>query len=286
VSDLIYTERGFDLAILLGHVQVWYSLIDFASNLDFARLMFVTGQPKLEINAESFMRPFQKELWIAIVTSYGVISFVIFIFLEVKFWSKSSINKGDSVYKSLGLPFSVALEQNMKVPRNVRSLVAIWMIVIIITGTGYRSNLASFLSVPVITPGPSTYEELASHDNNYQVILNTLGVAEQQFFDNNDNPTIQVLQKRLKFDKDPTSCATKAFIEKNTACISWTPLITAFASSALSINPRIEPLVLSSDSALIVSMSVGFVKDSILVDAFTKVTESVLESGIYNKVQK
>lgn len=284
-ANLYYTERNFDLAILLGHVQGWFHFVDFASPLDFAKLVFVTGRAKMESNSESFIQPFQREVWFATIGIYVIISITVFVLLLVKTWSKSSHKwtVRDAAFMAITTPYSVALEQALsKVPKNVRLVVGLWMIATITTGTGYRSNLASFLSVPTIPSVPTTFSALAS-DPEYRVVLNNLGVAEAQFFEFSENPTIKVIKKKLGYNPDTVNCAANAFLLKKMACVAWTPIITAVVWSSLSLKTRIEPLVYSTEPALPVSMSVGFLKDSIIVDAITPITAVLYETGIYTK---
>ncbi len=148
------------------------------------------------------------------------------------------------------------------------------MIATIITGTGYRSNLASFLSVPSITPVPATFDDLAAATE-YRITLNNLGVAETQFFEFNTNPAIQEIKKRLGYNPNPIECICDSFLLQKMACIAWTPLVSAFAYGALSLNTRLEPLVISSQPALPVSMSVGFLKVRLCKILF-RITHSLL----------
>jgi len=58
---------------------------------------------------------------------------------------------------------------------------------IIIIGTCYKCNLASYLSIPSVTSVPSTFRELSERPD-YTIILNVLGVAERKFFNEAKSP--------------------------------------------------------------------------------------------------
>ncbi|OXA48621.1 hypothetical protein Fcan01_16365 [Folsomia candida] len=213
-GDLFYTERGYTNSIYLGQIYGLNVIVDYASTIDPAHLMFFSGHAKMESNSESFLLPYQRDVWIGVI----------------------------------GVYFAITLS---KVPLSVRGIVGLWLILTIVTGTGYRCNLASFLSVPKILSVPRTFAELHA-DPEYQIILNNVGVPEVLFFQENENP------------------------EDDLHPLGWNKIVRSAAYGALTINTRLEPFMASTDVAMLVPMSVAFVKDSILVDAFMPWTAEAL----------
>lgn len=138
-SDLYYTERNFDIAVLLGHVIGWFHFVEFASTLDFAYLTFVTAPPKQAVSEDSFLYPFQASVWGSIILTYVLVVLIVSTFLIITRWEKVHDTLGDSLFVAFWVPYAAALEQqNTKVPNNLRGLVCIWWIATIITGTGYK----------------------------------------------------------------------------------------------------------------------------------------------------
>ncbi|XP_035710421.1 uncharacterized protein LOC118436422 [Folsomia candida] len=282
-GDLFYTERGYTNSIYLGQIYGLLDFVEYASTIDHAHLMFFAGRAKMESNSESFLLPYQREVWISVIVVYVAIILTVFCLLVPKPWKKNDLTWRDAAYHAICVPYLVALEQALsKVPISVRFIVGLWLVMTIVTGTGYRCNLASFLSVPTIPPVPRTFAELAA-DPDYCIILNNVGVPEVKFFQLNDNPTIKAVTRRLIYNPDSDDCAKQAFLHKKTICVGWRKIILTASLGTMTINTRLDPLIPSNDIAMLVPMSVAFVKDSILVDSMTPITGFIFSTGLHNK---
>jgi len=194
VGDVVKKENSYDVGIIWGFYSAWYHILDFAGYLSFAKLEFSTSHPQRFTNWEPVLAPFPTHLWILIAFVYLAIVWVFYLLLL--HGKQTSVT---STYKSLStaaeMSYRMALEQNSRVPRNTRHVSALWMLSIIIIGTCYKCNLASYLSIPSVTSVPSTFRELSERPDYIKIILNVLGVAERKFFNEAKSPVFQNIRK-------------------------------------------------------------------------------------------
>lgn len=88
-GDLFYTERGYTNSIYLGQIYGLNVIVDYASTIDPAHLMFFSGHAKMESNSESFLLPYQRDVWIGVIGVYFAISTTVFCLLVPKPWTEN-----------------------------------------------------------------------------------------------------------------------------------------------------------------------------------------------------
>ncbi|CAL8109372.1 unnamed protein product [Orchesella dallaii] len=281
IGDL--TTGNFDFALVSGHLPRWYDLFDWTWTATFARILFLARKPSAkEIKWQAVFYPFEMDTWIGILSLYTFTSFCMFLFLRFQIvkWSLSH-----SIYWSFTTTFQISLEQNVKLRHGIKFLSMLWMIMTIVSGTMYKSNLASYLTIPRTDKLPSTFEELADKQE-YKVILNHIGDAEYYFFQYSESPAIRKLKKRLEIETNPIICIHKVLLEKQTVCVGWTPFLMLSTAATATINLHQDAFKFSTQTALFASLAVPFKKDSSYVDTFALIISTIYEMGIYTKWER
>jgi hypothetical protein len=289
LADILYEDRDYDIGYNLAHAFIWDGLIDFAATLTTTKLSFITRHPQLlPLRMEAFLLPFQPSVWTAIFTTAASISMC--IFLHLKF---NPINRQPSIpstaqasFISISLPIGMALEQGMRVPIGARWLSALWLWAVINVGTGYRSNLVSYLSIPMKESIPRNMDEVAARPD-FKITLNVIGAVEKYFMEQSELRRVKNIRQNnllVGFQSVTTNCVRDVLLSKNqVGCMGWDQAISLTAASSFTLEPNMEPMFLSSDGLTEVYLTLGIRKDSKYLEGLTSISYAFLESGIIRK---
>jgi hypothetical protein len=304
LADILYEDRDYDIGYNLAHVLVWNEYVDYAATLSQIRVTFVTRHPEtLSLKMKAFLLPFQLSVWIAILASFVSIFSALYFFLKfnpnnnkpasiepkVNSSSSSQQPKGTdtaALYNAIMLPYSLLMEQGINIPPGARWLSALWLWCVINMGTGYKSNLVSYLSIPMKDVIPRDMEDLANRPD-YTLKLNVIGAVEKLFFEQTELRRAKEISQRLQFEPDTNKCVKDALDNpKKVACLGWDQPLTLAAASSFTLESQIPPLFLSGDGLSATYLTLGIRKDSKYLDGIKSVSSAFLESGISQKWQE
>jgi len=289
LSDILYEERNYDVGYNLAHVLIWNDHVDYVATMSQARVSFVTRHPQsLTLRMTAFLSPFQLSLWILLCLTFFYVSFSIFFclkFIPSIDNQQVHLSTYQILYISCILPYSILMEQGLVIPPRTKWISALWLLCVMIIGTGYRSNLVSYLSIPLKETIPHDMEEL-SQRKDYTVTLNVIGVVEKLFFKQTELKRAKEISKRLKYEEDTSKCVRRALVNPNKeACLGWDQAIFLTTSSSFTLESRIAPLFASPDGFTAVYLTLGIRKDSKYLDGIKSISYAFLESGITQKWQ-
>ncbi|OXA57341.1 Glutamate receptor [Folsomia candida] len=300
LGDIYYEDSEYEVAYSLGHDVILDGLIDYAACLDFVRLTFMTRHPLPQVmNMWGLLLPFQPCVWYAILGIFcALVATIYSVFVcedRRSQWKKKNyidavISKDDGLCnsdyfcRSFVLIYCITLEQTVTIPnKNIKLqlLVAVWLFFILNMGTGYKSNLVSYLSIPEKGSIPRDMEQLAT--STYGVTLNFFGIVELIFFNTSDLNTVKGINRRMLLDSSTETCVENAMLNIDQVCLGWDQSLLLNAASQFTIQPQMDPLFKSADDLTQIPLSMGFRKDSKFLDAFTSISYSFLETGIYSR---
>lgn len=289
ISNLIYTERKFDFTVTFAQLASFYPMFDYLSTPScYLRLSFVQALHGSELVAwDAIVSPFAPDLWFAVILSYLIVCCCVFTVVFCHPNPAKRPSSIESLFVSLYVPFEIAMEQSIAVPRHIQSILLCWIIITIITGSAYRTVLLSILTFPSFPPVPETFAELALRPD-YTIMLHVMGSVETQFFQESSSTPVKSINSRLKLisaDQGPTCFFGAAYHEK-TACFAWFP-DAKMKMAAMGIinenNIQNEPFKMSRDAGMYTTLSVPFQKDSIFSQSFAPIIGALLDTGIHEK---
>ncbi|CAL8109210.1 unnamed protein product [Orchesella dallaii] len=280
IGDLVDDGREFDSCLFAAPTVAWYQLFDFAGALSIAGVRFLTPKPLSEMRWQAFLTPFKPTLWFSLVLIYLKMVVLMFLFEKLSTAPKTNSKTSGSFVTSAMVVFQIAVEQNAKVPPGNKLLAGLWLLLIIISGTAYKSQVFSSLTLPFTDKLPSTYRDLALHPD-YTMFLNNLGGLEADYFEHSESPSIRQIAKNLQYKPNPMDCFSSAVLNPKSVCTGWVPFLKYMFAESASPDPHISPVHISSDAVMTTSVSVPFSKYSPFVDGFAPIISAFWESGIY-----
>ncbi len=285
ISNLIYTDRNFDFTVQLAHLYDFDDVFDYSSlTIDFLRLTFFQGFPSNEIVAwDSVFTPFTLPVWLSTLIIYLLVSLAI---LVIRNYFEVRLPKSNA-FQSFFIPFIISMEQSFVSSGKIRRIVLFWILLTFATGNAYRTVMISFLTFPSFPELPKTFAELGARLD-YNVMLHVLGSVETQFFQHTTNPIFQALNSRFDFvsNEQVRKCYFGASNQEKTACVTWFPVSQLLMTQMGVVhddNLEQEPVLISKESAMYLSMTIPFAKNSIFVDSFEPIIGAVLDCGLHSK---
>jgi len=265
---------------LTSHSFQRHQFLDFTSSIQEDSLTFVTAVPRSVISWTSIVSSYSQASWWLILLSFIPFSIIYFIVLM----QRQNMTRMDSVWISIYVPLSIAIDQSTTFPRKFRLITSFWLMLMLLVGQGYKCNLVSFLSTPDSAQVPRTFAEL--HDRqDYKVVLNYLGGTAFRFFNESNNEIFKRIQVRFQNFLEPTriNCILQALAEEKTVCIGWEFPIKTSIMSNLSLGSGTAPLSMAMESARSLMVAFGFPKKSRLTDPFNKITGLLKGMGLIKK---
>ncbi|XP_042233443.1 probable glutamate receptor [Homarus americanus] len=164
-------------------------------------LMTVTSlKPSLLPQLLSLIRPFEGDLWVALLLS--VVAWGVCMWVLQRAWQWVTGGLGIKFSTSILYGWGALLEQPPSVPSasdSGRMLVGWWLVFCLVITTGFRSSLIAHMTVQGKTLPIKTFEDLVSQDNwKWATEPWLLKGIPLDFFSKNTNPVVQKLYKHME----------------------------------------------------------------------------------------
>ncbi|CAG7727715.1 unnamed protein product [Allacma fusca] len=284
-GDVFYKKS--DLAIVLAHTVDRNGLIDFTTSFGAANLIFSTAFPKVSLKPEAIVYSYDYLVWSLIfVTISAMIPAVYFSLRRLpgnckKDWKGSLIRSCTMIYK-------MTLEQCAEIPPGLEILAGMYLMFIIIIGTGYKSNLLASLSFPEAGKIPRSFPDLATNTN-YDVHFDMSGIAGYNYFMQGDSPMLVNLRTRFAPNlvrNNPAKCAAASFLDPSTVCIGWDTVLNQAIGKNLTLMRGLKPVYLAQEAITRTWVTIGLQKNSQYTAAFNYISSSYFETGHITKWHK
>ena len=278
-ADILYKKS--DLAIVLARTRDRNGLVDFTTPFGTGNLVFATTLPTIRIKPDAVLYLFSPTVWLFVAMSFICASVAAYITL----WCKNP-NKL-SAWRVLLLVFKIFMEQSNRIPEGLEFIVGLYLIYVIVIGTGYKCNLLASLSFPQADSIPTTFDELAVRAD-YDIYFDMSGTAGYNYFMQSSSSSNLVINIRNRFLKnlirnDPARCVIAALLQTNTVCIGWDTVLNQVVGRNLTISRRMKPLYQPHEGITRIWVTIGLQKNSKYTKAFSFITSSFYETGLIAK---
>lgn len=241
-GDLVYDRA--EIASVSNPTDERNGLADFIGPFGKSDLVFMSANPLTYAKAGAYaiFHPFPHKIWIVLIVGF----FCVWLVHSVAFEIRHSLGKekySDTVRKAFMVMMAFTLEQEMKKPKGaaLRFIMIVWVSFMIIMGTSYKYNLASYIVSPQPDYVPKSFEELYDLPE-YNIIFDLGGVSGWNYFRTNPDRKIKALTLRANETEDTSMCTVRAFQEVSTVCAGWDFTLTFASSKNLTINLGREAL--------------------------------------------
>lgn len=136
----------------------------FSISLDETKLTAVMKRPQESASGSGLLAPFEKTVWLLVLTSLIFVGPVIYIFatIRAKLWHDPN-SENFSLYSCFWFVYSSLLKQGTNIVAttdSTRMLFATWWIFILILTSFYTANLTAFLTKPQFTLSISSLQDI------------------------------------------------------------------------------------------------------------------------------
>ncbi|XP_023239063.1 glutamate receptor ionotropic, kainate 2-like [Centruroides sculpturatus] len=142
-----------------------FMVVDYSSHVSFSHMSFLVRTPQEKPNWTSLIKPYSKEMWLAIFLSLVVFTIIFYWIIKMDFklsennkiWPKSKVFW--LLFGSLTLK-GAEINSLRKLPS--RLIIGIWWLCIVVLVSSYSGTLMSFLMCPFLENVPNDFDELAT----------------------------------------------------------------------------------------------------------------------------
>ncbi|CAG7731214.1 unnamed protein product [Allacma fusca] len=268
--------RRSDVGLFMGITADRYGLIDTVF-LQPDVVYFMTRQPEAHDKWQAMFFPYTPVTWLAIFIAYFAFSATLYFLLSIG----KVENKG---YHTAFIPYQISLGQgfDIELPTQVKFITAIFMFFMIVSNTGYQSDLVSWLAFPELEVIPRDFPSLDKRKE-YKVVFNFHAGTSYHYFNNAKSGVIKNVRKRFILEHEINMCVIWAAMEKSTVCISWGLLMPRAIGSNLTLPGAFKPMVVLSEPAVTFPIGFAFPRNSIFTDTFEVIAKYLRDSGLIRK---
>ncbi|CAG7724106.1 unnamed protein product [Allacma fusca] len=295
VGELLY--HRFDLSAAIRVTPARYGLIDAANFLwNEDDLIFITSLPQRRIPWAAIFQPFTLSLWLVILVALGAMTLSLFFamiittLLNTRHTPYPTIiadvmciineNYFEYAYTSLITTVGICLDQGVQIQKGTKILVMIWLLSILVIGTGYKDKLFAALTSPESEDVPRTVEELHARTD-YRVIFHYWKSSHFNQFKTSERQIHKDLVKRFILEPEIAKCVLMAVFAPKTVCFGTTSVIKLTLASNTTLVSAFEAAVFSGSVFLMDPMyiSVGLQRRSIYLEDFSKIVSMFRDGG-------
>ncbi|CAG7826781.1 unnamed protein product [Allacma fusca] len=295
VGDLLYHRS--DLAAIIRVTPPRYGLIDVANYLwNGDDLIFITSLPQKRIPWAAIFQPFTLFLWVVILVALGAMTLALFFAMIITTLQNTQHDPHSTIivnamslinehyikytYSLLITTIVICLDQGAEIQKGTKILVMIWLLSILVIGTGYKDKLFAALTAPDSEVVPRTAEELHARLD-YRVIFHYWKRSHFNRMNNSENQMHKDLVKRFILEPDIAKCVLMAVFEPKTVCVGGTSVIKLTLASNATLISAFEVAVLSDSIFLNGPMyiSVGLQRRSIYLEDISKIVSMFRDGG-------
>jgi hypothetical protein len=265
-------------------------VLEYSSPMFYTWLTFTTGRPlKSSSWNPTLIRTFHPASW----------KFMLIAFLSVgmawAFIHKTSETLMDTNYKLqkqflwhvlekmyftfLGQPY-----RHRERSTSLRIVVSVWTLGCIIISTLFLSTLIQFLTYPLFTLSPQTFEALSSSDYEIEMQQVLIGGAGESYFASGMVQTTQKLFNMSQLHRNESfsylSCYLKGIRLSKHACLSYSTLARLVNDYYLLVTRMPSGLVVSPEINLFVPTGLVMEKGAILPKLFSPYLDRFQEVGL------
>lgn len=274
------TWTGMIGMILQGHADIAISRIVLSEDriqvLPFTypyasvSITFITQKPIYTPNIVAFLKPFALEVWIFLISSIFIMSFIFYILLAKRYDFSMLLLR----------TYSMFLQQDLLVePQKISEylIIGFWKIPIVFLSFGYVALLLSFITFPPLT-GVRTIPELSAAvaEGEYRCISYPGGSASRVLSKSND-PVMRIIGENIR--RNPGSRDIDGVLQMSEKSVK-----TAFVGSILSILPFKGKYFISDDTFYHTMFGIPLHKDFCCKQKINNIISYIQAAGLIEKI--
>ncbi|CAL8070573.1 unnamed protein product [Orchesella dallaii] len=282
-GDVVYGRA--DIASVSTQTPARNGFADFVGPFGRAHLIFMIPYAETHVGKYAIFRSYTPQVWFCILSIFFIFVALTYNALKMSIISgisdiRAKTNNISPISLAFLISWSLSFEQaTVRLTKGIRFLVIMWVAFVMIIGTGYRSNLAAYISFPTTEEIPKTFSQL-SRDLTYKIWFDLSGMSAWTFFSTSTTPMIQSIRKRSIPIENTSQCVMRAFMNPSTVCVGWDLTLKIAASKNMSISSLNYPLYATTQPVIHGFFSFALEKHSIFTGAFQQIGQSLFEKGI------
>ncbi|XP_071544961.1 probable glutamate receptor [Panulirus ornatus] len=220
---------------------------EYSRGYPSAELVIVSQKPPLLPEYMALIRPFQGELWLALVIS--VVAWSVILWMLQRTWRWVSGGRGVRFNTTLLYGWGALLEQPPRDPSvsvSGQILVGWWLVFCLIIGTGFRSSLIAHLTVQGRSKTIESFQDLLALDNwKWGTERWLLSGVPLEYFSKHWDPVVKQIYGSMEIVM--VDEALKKVIDGDFSFITFKEYVTIVISSRYTDNLSNTPLYISSN---------------------------------------
>ncbi|CAG7720915.1 unnamed protein product [Allacma fusca] len=275
IGDILYNNKD----IILGFGQFYHRnhILDYSTLFGFIELKFYKAHAKVGTTDGALLKPYQPFVWFLIGMTFGLL--VVVVYFETRQMSVEASFSFWVLYRS-HLEQPVSLGNNSS--NNLSFLLTLSLFYCMIIGTGFKSNLVSYLTIPDQEETPSTFEDLALREN-YQPYFVTMKGTGIHYFKTSNASSVMTIRKRMIVTADKVKCLVKVISEPKTVCISWWHVSMSVIARNLTLHRSRSVFEISREPVFFMPTTLTFSKGFKFYKEFSSVVRSLRDAGFFSK---
>ncbi|CAG7697790.1 unnamed protein product [Allacma fusca] len=276
VTGALYYRRA-DVGLFLGHTLDRYGVVDLTYLIPDI-VYFMTREPKNSIKWQAVFYPYTPRTWLLILMTYLTVMTTMFVGMKLA-------NEEHPSRHALFIPLQISLDQgfDIRVPKSIKIITALWMGFVIVISTGYRSDLVSYFSFPDPEKIPLELEALAGRED-YKVIFHYHAGTVFHYFNTAKSKVLKDIRERFILERSGAKCAIAAAMEPKSVCISWALVISGAVCGNLTLPGAFKPMVVYSKPVVSFTVGFAFPKNSVLTESFERISGYFRDYGLIEKL--
>lgn len=269
-----------DVTALSSVTLDWKDLVSFVGPMGLKEIRFVTSIPALKLGNMGFFFPFCADVLGYLIISFLIVTSLMYYAMKIYMCNtgSSEVEKTEIFIDAVMITWGLTLDQDVGEERGTRYISLLWIAFILVMGTGYKSNLAAFMSFPSSEVKPQNFQQL-DISKEYTIYFENSAGAAWFYLESSDNPMISGLKRRM-VPVDLSKCVISAFMESKAACVIWSVKIRPAEMKYLSVAQVPTTLITSADSIWDLGLHMAIEKHSRFKDALQFIAMSCYESGL------
>ncbi|XP_063843915.1 uncharacterized protein LOC135090773 [Scylla paramamosain] len=174
---------------------------DYSYTYEYGSLDFSAAKPSLRPRWQSLYYPLSNEVWIAVLGVLLVVPISVYLF---SLTGLNATSQSMDIVEASQMVVATFLSQNLskKLPHSnsSRSLVAAWLVFVLVVGTVYRGNLTAALTLPKYPPRTETVQQLV--DSFSSITMPPFGKEFISFFKQSNSTLYKTLAGKMSIVPD------------------------------------------------------------------------------------
>ncbi|XP_045122250.1 uncharacterized protein LOC123510869 [Portunus trituberculatus] len=174
---------------------------DYSYTYEYGSLDFSAAKPSLRPQWQSLYYPLSNEVWFAVLGVTVVLPISVYLF-SLK--GLNAATQSMDIIEATQMVVATLLSQNLskKLPHSnsSRSLVAAWLVFVLVIGTVYRGNLTAALTLPKYPPRTETVQQLV--ESFKSITMPPFGKEFINFFKQSNSTLYKTLAEKMSIVPD------------------------------------------------------------------------------------